>query len=165
MDRAGGYLRKTGSELNAITKTVTSYLTALGFVKKGGAWYFTNSQTITVVTLTKFQYGDLYFFDVFAWFREVEDIAFPPPRSCHVRLRIDENLPANDKLFAEYLSLERSVPDDQRSELIVEKLNEHFAPLLGIFASVAKLKEQWAKGEYVGYWFDRDAQLIFLGME
>lgn len=150
--------------MNVVTKTVASYLTALGFVKKGGAWYSTNPKTVTVVTLTKFQYGNLYFFDVFAWFREVEDIAFPLPRKCHVRLRIDENMPANDRLFAEYLNLEREMPDDQRSELIVEKLNEHFVPLLEIFASTDKLREQWAVGEYVGYWFDRDAQLIFLEM-
>lgn len=127
---------------NILTVTLDHALTASGFTKNGDTWYSEKSETILVVNLQKSQWGEQYYINLAAWFKELGESKFPPKEHlCHVRTRLTS---LTNGSLEKALNLESKELDDSRREPIVGKaIKEVAIPFLDQCSTLKGLKRQY----------------------
>jgi capsule polysaccharide export protein KpsC/LpsZ len=115
---------------NVIQTTFDEFLKSQHFAKKGGSWFRTGDDVITVVQLQKSNYGLQYYVNVALWLRPLGEATFPKEQTCHVRSRLDDLVGLEQDRLRRLLDLESDMSETDRRSALVEFFVMHLRPVL-----------------------------------
>jgi len=134
------------SERNAVQRAFDGFGRDAGCEKMSGSWYRRRDEVVAVLNLQKSQYAPRYYLDLGFWLVEVADERYPQPHKCHVRMRVEDLLPAAETRINDLLDLRCDMSDEERLTELLALLDRELLPLLERAGSVAGLRGMLAAG-------------------
>jgi hypothetical protein len=125
---------------NVIQTTFDDYMKNAGFSKKGGSWYRTTDDVITVVQLQKSQYGLQYYVNIALWLRPLGAATTPKEQMCHIRTRLSRLVENEEAKLDALLNLDVPMAEEERVEKLTHFLGVHMGPALEAVETLNSLR-------------------------
>lgn len=125
--------------VDALTAAFRDWGRENGFIRKGTTLYRDQPETLAVVNLQGSQWGGRRYVNVGLWLKAVEEPGQPKENECHIRTRLDQLVPEEQRL-QRVLRDDSGLGGEERRAEFHALLDAHLTPVLAATGSVAELR-------------------------